>query len=31
LTAPEFFESSPWIAGGVVRQPALAGAVKAVP
>jgi len=29
LTAPEFFESSPWIAGGVVRQPALAGAVKA--
>ena len=29
MTAPEFFESSPWIAGGVVRQPALAGAVKA--
>lgn len=29
MAEPEFFESSPWIAGGVVRQPALAGAVKA--
>ncbi|MBX9665411.1 FAD-binding oxidoreductase [Novosphingobium sp.] len=29
MAEPEFFESSPWIAGGVVRQPALAGAVTA--
>ena len=29
MAAPEFFESSPWIAGGVERQPALAGAKKA--
>lgn len=29
MTAPEFFESSPWIAGGVDRQLALSGAARA--
>ncbi len=29
MAMPEFFETSPWIAGGVERQPPLAGAIRA--